>query len=99
MAGLNFKCFKCGSISAMNLTAEGRDTVYRLHGDPTASKEVTFYCSNCGAPNALAVSMEMVTELLGRLSSDDPKIQKAIDDAKRGDYRSAIDEARRRFGF
>ncbi len=83
----------------MNLTAEGRDTVYRIKDDPTLPRDVTFYCEKCGAANAIALSVEMVAAFLDRLSSDDPKIQKAIDDAKRGDYRSAIDEARKRFGF
>jgi hypothetical protein len=99
MADLSFKCFKCNEVSRMNLSAEGRDDVRRLRGDPTLPQEITFYCEHCGAANAIVLSVEMFTTLLGRLSSDDPKIQKAIDDAKRGDYGSAIGEARRRFGF
>jgi hypothetical protein len=96
---LNFRCFKCNEISVMNLTAEGRTTVRRLAADPNASRDVTFYCDRCGAANVIAMTPEMVTAFIARLSSDDPQIQKAIDDAKRGDYRSAIDQARKRFGF
>lgn len=99
MIDLNFRCFKCGETSAMNLTAEGRTTVRRLASDPNESREITFYCDRCGAANAITMSQEMITAFISRLSSDDPQTQKAIDDAKRGDYRSAIDEARKRFGF
>ena len=99
MIDLKFQCFKCSAVSAMNLTAEGRDRAQRLIGDPNLAKELTFYCERCGAANTLAITTEMLHALLQRISSDDPKIQKAIDDAKRGDYQSAIDEARRRFGF
>jgi hypothetical protein len=83
----------------MKLTAEGRDTVYRFRDDPSTPRDVTFYCEKCGAANAIALTVEMLSELLRTLTSDDPDIQKAIDDARRGDYGSAIDEARRRFGF
>ena len=99
MTDLSFRCFKCNAVSAMKLTAEGRDTVYRIRNDPNLPRDVTFYCEKCGSANAIALSAEMVAAFLDRLSSDDPKIQKAIDDAKRGDYRAAIDEARKRFGF
>jgi hypothetical protein len=99
MTELKFRCFKCNEISAMNLTAEGRTTVRRLRADPNESREVTFYCDHCGAANVIALTQEMIEAFIGRLSSDDPQIQKAINDAKRGDYRSAIDEARKRFGF
>ena len=99
MVDLKFRCFKCSAVSAMKLTAEGRDRAQRLMGDPSLPKELTFYCERCGAANALAITTEMLHALLQRISSDDPKIQKAIDDAKRGDYGSAIDEARRRFRF
>lgn len=99
MVDLKFQCFKCNSVSAMNLTAESRDTVYRLHGDPTLPRDVTFYCDKCGAANVIALTMEMVAALLDRLSSDDPQIQRAINAAKGGDFGPAIDEARRRFGF
>lgn len=43
MVDLKFKCFKCNSVSAMKLTAEGRDTVYRLAGDPNLPREVNFF--------------------------------------------------------
>ena len=99
MTGLSFQCFKCNQASGLHLTAESRDKVYRIHADPSASREVTFYCDRCGAANAITLTAEMISTLLERLSSDDPQIQKAIDDAKRGDYRAAIDQARRRFGF
>ena len=99
MADLKFQCFRCNVVSGMKLTAEGRDTVYRLRDDPSASREVTFYCEKCGAANAIALTLEMLSELLRTLTSDDPGIQKAIDNVRRGDYGSAIDKARRRFGF
>lgn len=99
MTGLSFQCFSCNQISGLHLTAESRDKVERLNPDRDASREVTFYCDRCGAANAITLTAEMISELVGRLSSDDPRIQKAIDDAKRGDYSRAIDEARRRFGF
>lgn len=83
----------------MNLTAEGRTEVRRICTDPNASREVTFYCDLCGAANVIALTPEMIEAFIGRLSSDDPQIKKAINDAKRGDYKSAIDEARKRFGF
>lgn len=99
MVGLSFQCFSCNRVSGLHLTAEGRDKVYRIHSDPRASREVTFYCDQCGAANEITLTTEIISELLERLSSDDPQIQKAIDDAKRGDYRDAIEQARRRFGF
>jgi hypothetical protein len=83
----------------MNLTAEGRTTVRRIAADPNESREVSFYCDHCGAANVITLTREMIEAFIGRLSSDDPQIQQAINDAKRGDYRSAIDEARKRFGF
>jgi hypothetical protein len=99
MVDLNFRCFKCSQVSAMKLTAEGRDDVQRMNADPNASREVTFYCERCGAANAIALTAEMLAAFLTRLSSDDPQIQRAIDDAKRGNYQSAINEALRRFKF
>jgi hypothetical protein len=99
MVDLNFRCFKCSQVSAMNLTAEGRDDVRRMTGDPSIPREVTFYCERCGAANAIGLTAEMLAAFVARLSSDDPQIQKAIDDAKRGDYQSAINEALRRFKF
>ena len=83
----------------MNLTAEERTTVRRMSADPNESREITFYCERCGAANVITITQEMIAAFISRLSSDDPKIQKAINDAKRGDYRSAIDEAAKRFRF
>jgi hypothetical protein len=99
MIDLNFRCFKCHETSAMNLTAEGRTTVRRMTADPNESREITFYCDRCGAANVITMTQEMITAFISRLSSDDPQIQRAIDDAKRGDYGSAINEARKRFSF
>lgn len=99
MSGLSFQCFKCNQVSGLHLTAESRDKVHRINADPSVSKEVTFYCDRCGAANAITLTAEMISRMLERLFSDDPQIQKAIDDAKRGDFSSAIDQARRRFGF
>ncbi len=99
MNGLSFQCFRCNQTSGLHLTAESRDKVSRMFPDPNESREVTFYCDRCGAANAVTLTEEMISKLLERLSSDDPQIQKAIDDAKRGDYGSAIERARRRFDF
>jgi hypothetical protein len=99
MDDLTFRCFQCERFSPMNLTAENRGRVYRLHGDPHAPKDVTFYCVNCGTANVVSLTLEAASELLKRIASNDPATQAAIDAAKRGDYSRAIDEARRRFRF
>ena len=99
MAQLNFRCFRCNQTSGLHLTAESRDRVYRIKADPNFSKDVTFYCDQCGAANTIALTAEMIAALLDGVTSDDPEIQKAIDEAKRGNFSAAIDQARRRFGF
>src|SRR5215469_3526090 len=78
MADLKFQCFKCNTVSAMRLTAEGRDTVYRMRDDPSVPQDVTFYCEHCGAANIIAITAEALSEVLHKLSSDDPEIQRAI---------------------
>ncbi|MCC6930959.1 MAG: hypothetical protein IT359_18355 [Gemmatimonadaceae bacterium] len=99
MPDLSFRCFKCNTFSGLHLTAEGRVRVERMLPDPNASREVTFYCDRCGAANAIALTTEMISQLLERVTSDDPAITKAIEDARRGDYGAAIDQARKRFGW
>ena len=99
MLDLQFRCFQCGQMSPMNLDAADRGEVHRWNRDPSTSREVTFYCTACGAANAVPLTAEMMTGLLHRVSSNDPQIQRGIDAARRGDYDSAIDAARRRFGF
>src|SRR5215208_125201 len=99
MAELNFRCFKCNQMSSLKLTPESRDTVARMTPDPRDTMALSFYCEHCGASNAIDVTGDTVLQLLHRLSSDDDEIEKAITSAKRGDYGSAIDRARKRFGF
>jgi hypothetical protein len=99
MAQLNFRCFSCNQVSGLRLTAEGRDRVYRLRADPNLSKDITFYCDRCGVANTITLTVEMIATLIDGVTSDDPEIQKAIDEAKRGNLGAAIDQARRRFGF
>jgi len=96
---LNFRCASCGQMSSLDKAAEGRGDVRRMSADPNRSYDVTFYCDLCGAANSVTIRPEMIPALISRLSSNDPEIQKAIDDAKRGDYGRAINEAIRRFRF
>lgn len=99
MTSLTFRCFKCGQMSDMRLRAQQRDEVSRLVADSNPSYEMTLYCSQCGKANEITLTAEMLTALVTRLDSNDPQIQKAIDDAKRGNYNTAINEALRRFKF
>ena len=99
MSALSFRCFSCDRVSSLKLTPEGRDTVSRIMPDPRETLQLSFYCEHCGAANSIDITGETAMQLLHRLSSDDAEIQKAISDAKRGDYGSAIDQARKRFGF
>jgi len=96
---LRFRCAECGQMSSLGKPAGSRDDVQRMRNDPQESKEITFYCEMCGAANAVTITPDMIPAILSRLSSDDTQIQKAIDDAKRGNYDRAIGEALRRFKF
>ena len=96
---LRFRCVECRSMSGFGQPAEGRGEVLRLQADPNETHEVCFYCDQCGAANTVSITPDMLPSIIARLSSDDPQIQKAIDDAKRGNYGSAIEQARRRFKF
>lgn len=95
---LSFRCFTCNSVSALTLSAEDRNRADRMLPDPSEAREMTFYCERCGAANAMSLSPEQIAALLHRLTSNDGQIQRAIDDAKRGDFGAAFDVAKR-FGF
>jgi hypothetical protein len=92
-----FKCAECAQMSSLDKPAGERDDVRRMTRDPKQSHDVTFYCEHCGTANTVSITPEMIPAILSRLSCDDPEIQSAIDDAKRGDYGRAINEAFRRF--
>jgi hypothetical protein len=96
---LRFRCAECGQMSSLGKPAGSRDDVHRLRKDAQDSQEITFYCDTCGAANAVTITPDMIPAILSRLSSDDAQIQKAIDDAKEGNYDRAIGEALRRFKF
>jgi hypothetical protein len=80
---LNFQCFKCNGISAMNLPAEERTTMQRILPDPNESREMTFYCDKCGAANTIPITPEMLIQFISRLSSNDKGFPRAIDEAKK----------------
>lgn len=96
---LNFRCAECGEMSGFDKHAESRGDVRRMTADPHESHDITFYCIRCGAANTVTITPEMIPSIVARLSSDDPKIQEAINDAKRGNYNRAIGEALKRFKF
>lgn len=98
MEDLKFQCFDCSEYSEFKITSQNRGEVLRLHSGGKLSK-VLFICTNCGTANEIEISLQQATILLERLESDNPAVQNAIDQAKRGDYSEALKIARNRFGF
>jgi hypothetical protein len=96
---LSFNCYNCHHDSAFEITVKNRDEVERLTGDGRMCGEVSFICVHCGFANVIEITLETAATLLGRLSSADPEVQRAIERAKAGDYSSALDIAKDRLGF
>src|SRR5260370_9528386 len=99
MNDLKFNCFNCHKDSPFEITANNRGEVRRILSDPNDKTEVTFLCANCGYANTIELTLEMATEVLSRLSSNNPEVQDAVNRAKAGDYSKAFDIAKKRFGF
>ncbi|MFI5351687.1 MAG: hypothetical protein ACHQZS_01905 [Candidatus Binatales bacterium] len=99
MNELKFRCYNCNKYSEFTITVDNRDEVRRFTGSGEALGNVRFLCTRCGTANEIEITLETATALLARLASDDPRVQKAIDSAKAGDYSAALDIARRKLGF
>jgi uncharacterized Zn finger protein len=96
---LLFKCFSCHQNSPFDITSANRDEVKRVMGDSQSLGKVNFICASCGTVNLIEIDFETASQVLARLSSEDPQIQNAINKAKEGDYSDAIKAAKDKFGF
>ena len=98
MDDLKFKCYRCHQDSPFTITVENRDEVARFASEGTSLGKVNFICTRCGYANLIEISIEAASEILSRLSSEDPEIRDAVDRARKGDYSKASDIASK-FGF
>ena len=97
LENITFKCYNCNKMSRLRIEADKRVETRRILGE--GKRKITFLCEHCGAANEIEISLENSKKLLDGLSSTDPDVQRAINNAKKGDISGALDIARKRFGF